>query len=109
MANYLEYQLDDGTTVLVQVSGQAPGGITKVSRGDRLGNVINTVNQKFTDAFASAKQSALALRQQFEELKADEVEVKFGLSATGELGNFAIGQVGAEANYEVTLKWSNKP
>jgi len=38
------------------------------------------------------------------------VEVKFGLKATGEAGNylFAIGKVGVEANYEVTLKWSNQ-
>lgn len=109
MPNFVEYQLDDGGTILIQVPDTPATGITKAGRRDAVGNVINSVNQKFTDAFASVRQSALLLRQQFEALQADEVEVTFGLTATGELGNFAIGQVGAEANYEVTLKWSNKP
>ncbi len=110
MATFIEYKLEDGTTILVQSNQPAQaGGITKASRGDAVGNAINAVNQKFADAFAGVKKSALVLRQQFVELQADEVEVTFGLTATGELGNFAIGQVGAEANYEITLKWSNKP
>lgn len=109
MSNFYEYQLEDGTTVLVQTSQKKPAGLTKVSRGDKVGNVISSVNQKFTDAFAGVKASAVVLRRQLEELQADEVEVTFGLTATGEFGNFAIGQVGAEANYEITLKWKNTP
>ncbi len=110
MPTFIEYKLEDGTTILVQANRPAQaGGITKASRSDAVGNAINTVNQKFADAFAGVKKSAMVLRQQFVELQADEVEVTFGLTATGELGNFAIGQVGAEANYEITLKWSNKP
>jgi hypothetical protein len=110
MGNFIEYQLEDGTTILIQAAQpQQTGGITKASRSDAVGNVINSVNQKFADAFAGVKSSALVMRRQFEELQADEVEVTFGLTATGELGNFAIGQIGAEANYEITLKWSNKP
>ena len=37
--------------------------------------------------------------------QADEVEVSFGLKASGELGSFMIAKVEAEANYSVTLKW----
>ena len=36
----------------------------------------------------------------------DEVEVEFGLKATAELGNFAIGKVNGETNYTVRLKWT---
>jgi hypothetical protein len=36
--------------------------------------------------------------------EADEIEVKFSLKSTGELGNFAVGSLGVEAAYEVTLK-----
>ncbi len=70
--------------------------------------MIIKANQKFHAALAGVKHSATALRQELDELKADEVEVKFGLQTIGELGNFAIGKVGVEANYEVTLKWSNE-
>ena len=107
MATYIEYQLDDDTTLLIETDEQKTGGGTKASR-DKIGNVISSVNQKFEDAFAGVRKSAQVLRHQLEEMQADEVEVTFGLKATGDLGNFAIGKVGAEANYTVKLKWSNK-
>ncbi|MFN8458696.1 MAG: CU044_2847 family protein [Anaerolineae bacterium] len=66
------------------------------------------LNQKFEVAFAGVKKSATILQQQLDELRADEVEETFGLKATGEAGNFAIGQVGVKVNYTVTLKWKNE-
>jgi hypothetical protein len=107
MATFIEYQLDDGTTILVETNEPKTGGVTKASR-DTLGNAIVSVNKKFDAAFVGVKKSAAILREQLEELRADEVEVTFGLKATGEAGNFAIGQIGVEANYTVTLKWSNQ-
>lgn len=41
-------------------------------------------------------------------MDAEQVEITFGVKAMGELGLFAVGKCGAEANYQVTLKWSNK-
>jgi hypothetical protein len=108
MSTFIEYELADGTKVLVEISEPKSGGITKASK-DKVGNVIASASQTFEDAFAGVKKSAQILRQQLEEMKADEVEVTFGLKATGEFGNFAIGQVGAEANYTVKMKWNNKP
>ena len=107
MATFIEYQLEDGTSILVETETQQATGVTKASR-DKVGNVIAQANQKFEDAFKAVKRSALALRQQLEEARADEVEVTFSLKATGEFGNFAIGQVGGEANYTVRMKWANK-
>ncbi len=108
MTTYIEYKLDDDCTLLIETEEPETGGVTKVSR-DKLGNAIVSVNQKFEAAFAGVKKSATILRQQLEELRADEVEVTFSLKATGEAGNFAIGQVGVEANYTVTLKRKNEP
>ena len=56
----------------------------------------------------SIKFQAQVLHEKLHALKADEVEVSFSLSTTGELGTFAVGKIGIEANYEVTLKWENK-
>lgn len=108
MATFIEYQLEDGTTILVETPEPKTGGVTKASR-DPLGNAIVSANKKFEAAFDSVKKSAVIVRRQLEDLRADEVEVVFGLKATGEAGNFAIGQVGVEANYTVTLKWNNRP
>lgn len=107
MATYIKYQMEDGTTILVETTESKVGGVAPAGR-DKIGNIIVSVNQKFEDAFLSVKKSAAVLRQQLEELRADEVEVTFGLKATGELGNFAIGQIGVEANYMVKLKWQNQ-
>ena len=105
MATYVEYELEDGSTVLVEVDAEAAGLVP----ASRTGDAIKKAGKKFEEALDSVKPWAAALRKQLNDLKADEVEVMFGLKATGEAGNFAVGKVGIEANYEVTLKWSNKP
>lgn len=104
MATYIEYELENGGTLLVEVK-DAEGGVVRAARGD--GSVVIKATTKFRAALAGIKHSAALLRQELDELKADEVEVKFGLTTTGELGNFAVGKIGVEANYEVSLKWSN--
>jgi hypothetical protein len=104
MSTFVEYQMEDGTTILVETEQPQPTGVTKASR-DPAGNVIVSVGQRFEQAFEGVKKSVTVLRRQFEEMRADEVEVTFGLKATGEAGNFAIGKVGMEANYTVKLKW----
>jgi hypothetical protein len=107
MTTYIEYQLEDGTTLLIEADEPKVGGVTKASR-DKDGNIVKSAGKKFEAALAAVRSSAAALRAQLEELRADEVTVAFGLKTTGEAGNFAIGKVGMEANYTVTLKWSNK-
>lgn len=106
MSNYVEYELKDGVTILIQATDEERGGVVRASR-DKDGNVIVKAGKKFGDALESIRIQALFMRDKLEDLRADEVEVKFGLTTTGELGNFAVGKVGVEANYEVTLKWSN--
>ena len=105
MATYIEYELEDGSTILIE-SIEEEGGLVQVSAID--GISIRKAREKFEKSLAAIKPWAAALRQQLHDLKADEVEVTFGLKAIGEAGNFAVGKVGAEANYEVTLKWVNR-
>ena len=106
MATYIEYELKDRTTVLVETS-EPEGGVIKAAH-DADGNLVKRATQKFEVALAGVKPWAASLRHQLNDLLADEIEVTFGLKAIGEAGNFAVGKVGGEANYEVTLKWSNK-
>jgi hypothetical protein len=104
MSDYVKCDLGDGTTLLVEaVDGDAGGQIIDATRGFE-GAVVH----KFGEALKSVKASAAALRRELAELSADEVEVKFVLKTTGEFGLFAMGKLGAEANYELTLKWKAK-
>ena len=70
-------------------------------------NVIKA-KKRFGEAMEAVKQAGLSVLEKLHDLQADEVELKFGLVTTGELGNFAVGKIGIEANYEVTLKWAKK-
>ena len=103
MSFYIKYDLGNNVELWIEAdaptSGVAPAGV---------GDLIADAKCKFEDALDGIKQSAMTIREKLSDLRADEVEVSFGIKATGELGNFAIGKVGAEANYEVKLKWTNE-
>ena len=104
---FIEYLLEDGTTILIQAPADLEeSGVIKT--GVEQQGVIQA-EKTFGDALEGVRRQAKELRKKLEDVRADEVEVKFSLTATGELGNFAVGKVGIEANYEVTLKWKNKP
>lgn len=106
-AQFIEYLLEDGTSILVQ----APSDLSEtgpIKTGVEQQGVIQA-EKTFGEALEGVRKQAKELRKKLEDVRADEVEVKFSLTATGELGNFAIGKVGIEASYEVTLKWTNKP
>lgn len=75
---------------------------------DQAGNIIISATKRFQEAFAG-KRPALVVRRQSADARADEVEVGLGVKATGAAGNFAVGHVGAQANYTVKLKWKDKP
>jgi hypothetical protein len=101
MPTYIEYTMEDGSTVLVEAESSM-GGVVKASRG---GVDIVQAGKNFSEALASVRGSLRALIAEMDALKIEEAEVKFGLKAIGEAGVFAVGKVGGEMNYEVTLKW----
>ena len=105
MATYFEYELPDGTKVLVEAVQDQNTVVKASSRGSEEG-VIKT-GEQLGEALGGVGRSAMTLRQTFQSFAADDIEIKFSLKATGEAGIFVIGKVGMEANYEVTLKWKS--
>lgn len=101
MATYIEYQMDDGSTILVE-GEELSGDIVKASRGGV--DVVKTGRQ-FAEAFASVRGSLRVLVAELDTLDLEDAEVKFGLKAIGEAGLLAIGKIGGEMNYEITLRW----
>ena len=103
MPTYVEYELEDGMTILIETPEKQSGGVVLSSRGDE--NKIVKAEKKFREALASAKAQAKLLLAEVEDLHVTEAELKFGLTASAELSNLIIGKLGADVNYEVTLKW----
>ncbi|HLO33348.1 MAG TPA: CU044_2847 family protein [Anaerolineales bacterium] len=102
MSTYIGYTMEDGSVLLVE-SEEGSGDIVKASRQD--GVDVVTTGKTFTAALASVRGSLQALVTELDALKVGEAEVKFGLKAIGEAGIIAVGKVGGEVNYEVTLRW----
>lgn len=106
MPVYIEYSLDDNTTVLIEAPDDLAASVPV--KASAVGERVLKAQKSFDEALESALVSAEAALEKFKILDADEVKLTFGLETTGELGNFAIGKLGVTANYEVTLKWKNK-
>jgi hypothetical protein len=100
MPNYIEYKLEDDSTVLIEVEER--GGVVKASNKS---DESKPSKLNFKQAFASVRMSIKEVMSEFDNLHVEEAEIKFGIKSTGEAGIFAIGKVGGEMNYEVTLKW----
>lgn len=104
MTTYIEYELDENTTILVEAPEDVSGGVVKASRGT--GEVAQVKAKKtFREALKDVKVQARMLVEEIEDLHVEEAEIKFGINTVGEIGNIAIGKVGVGVNYEVTLKW----
>jgi len=101
MPIFIEYDLDDDSTILIE-SSEDIEGVVKAALGEV---AIIKAKKKFTEVLQEVKVQARLLLKELEELHIDEAEIKFGLTTTGELGNMAICKMGMDVNYEITLKW----
>ena len=107
MPKYIEYDLGDGLTVLVEAAEAETGGVVRAA--SRAGeSTIERAQKTFREALVGAKAQAKILIEEIEELHVSEAEIHFGLSVEGELGNIAVGKVGMGVNYDVTLKWKKQ-
>lgn len=107
VARLVEFPLQDGGTVLVQVDEAPPGPAT---RG--LGNrhvVTEQAQQTFEDAIARIQPAAQALISRLRALTdaPDEVGVEFGLELSAEAGAF-IASASTTANFKVSLAWHRR-
>lgn len=102
MKRIVEFPLENGDSILVEVDKQAPTD-DRISLGDE---VAQKAQQTFESALEKVKPVANAIMTKVRSLNepADEVEVKFGLKMSAELGAIVASGT-AEANYEITLKW----
>lgn len=98
---YVEYPTGDGGSVLVEVEDRE-GRIVKAS--NRSGSTVRS-RVDFASAFKHASSSIRELIAGLKDMDIEEADIKFGLKSTGEAGFFAVGKVGGELNYEITLKW----
>lgn len=109
MAQYIQFSTEDGATILVEAAEveASQSGVIKAGLGDKVQDTVVAAKASLEEGLEIVRHNASVFIEKVRGLSdpPDEVEMAFGLKATGELGNFAVAKAGAEASYEVTLKW----
>jgi hypothetical protein len=117
MTNYLRFASGEGEAadVLVEmdaaedlpVASEQNAGLRQWAR-DQSGEAFAVAQSGFEQAVRRAVslnvRAFLAAAEALEEPPA-EMEITFGLKATGEVGNLAVGKVAGESNYQVKMVW----
>jgi len=107
--NYIQYATDDGF-FLVEVDEQSGAssqdGAIKAGLDDRVEETVRKLQIRFEDALDIVNHSAKAFAQKVKSLpeKPDEMEISFGLKATGQ-GDLVIAKAGVEANFNIKIGW----
>jgi hypothetical protein len=105
----VEFPLEDGGTVLVQVADGAPGDVTR-GWGDRDTRVVEQARQSFEQAVARVQPAVQGLLTQLRSLAEapEQIEVEFGLQLSAEVGAFVAG-ASTTGNFKVSMTWRRRP
>lgn len=103
MKHLVEFILEDGGSVVVEVNEPEIGGTVRAGRGDKIDKAKNTFEEAFNKVLPVTKSVIEKLRSVAD--KPDEIEVSFGINLGTEAGAF-IASASVEANFGVTVRWS---
>jgi Trypsin-co-occurring domain 1 len=101
VAEVVRFQVDDGSSVLVEVDEDA-FGVERVSRG---ADGIVEAGRRLTDALGNVRAAAQASVDVLRTLGPDALELQFGVKLAGEAGAI-IAKTTAEGHFSVKLSWS---
>ncbi|WP_230396200.1 CU044_2847 family protein [Streptomyces blattellae] len=103
MAYVGEMLLDDGQIVLLEVAGDGPAGVQRVSRGGVVAGAAETLQQalgRVRPALGAVVDDARSLAR-----PPAEVTVEFGITLSAEAG-VVVAKGSTEAHFTVTMRWS---
>ena len=101
--SYIEFPLEDGTFIVVEVPENEGYGSWRDPSGEgALAKAVNTLEQ----AIDKVKPAAEIVLSKFANLaeRPTEIEIEFGLKLNAQVGAI-IASGSVEANYVVKLKW----
>jgi hypothetical protein len=101
-----EFKLESGGSVLIEIEESNSVAVQRVAN-EKLGEQVVQAKQSFEQALEQVMPVASTVANRLWKgltTPADEIELKFGVKLTSEVGAI-IATVGGEVNFEVTLKW----
>jgi hypothetical protein len=112
VTDYIQFTTEDGATILVEAAKEetVQPGIVKAGLKEEAEKAVAKAQASFEQALEIVRYNATAFIKKVRGLSdpPDEVEMEFGLKATGEVGNFAVAKASAEASYTVKLTWKRE-
>ncbi len=107
MKQLVEFPLEEGGSMMVEVEMEVPEGMEHAALGVR--GVPEKAQKTFEEALEKVKPAATAIIAKLRTLHdpPDEVEVEFGLKMSAEAGAF-LAAAGVKAHYKVTLTWKRE-
>ena len=107
MKRLVEFPLEDGGSILVEVEAEEPEGMVPAARGAK--GVPEKAHQTFEAAMERVRPAAAVIIKKLRALHdpPDEMEVEFGLKMDAKAGA-VVAAAGVEANYKVTLTWKRE-
>ena len=110
----VKFKLEDKSWVYMEVdeklsASQAQGDDDLEGLAGFGDNIIQAASRPLNQSFSAIKSIGNSIIERVKEFNepADEVEVKFGVKMSVDLGA-VIAKGSGEANYEITLKWDNR-
>jgi hypothetical protein len=108
MKHLVEFPLEDGTTIMVEVEESEEEGLKRVSRGS---DIIERAHQTLEQSLERVRPAAQFVLEKLRSMhdSPDEIEVQFGINLNAECGA-VLASASVVANYSVKLKWvKDKP
>ncbi len=105
MKHLVEFPLEEGGSIIVEVDEPESEGTIRAARGDAIVKAKETLEQALNNVLPVTKSIVEKLRSIGN--KPDEIEISFGVKLSTVAGA-VIASASAEANFDVTMHWSAK-
>lgn len=107
MPKYVEFPLESGGSIIIETPEDKKSGTSGFVKGEAAAETPDKARQSFDASAENVRRTADLLVSKLRDLSQppDEMEIYFGLKATGEVGSLVVARSGGETNFNVTLKW----
>jgi hypothetical protein len=102
MKHLVEFPLEEGGNIIVEVDEPEQEGTVRAGRGDTIIKVKETLEEALNHVLPATKSIVEKLRSIGN--KPDEIEINFGVKLSTAAGA-VIASASAEANFDVTVRW----
>src|SRR2546421_12955816 len=102
MKHLVEFSLEEGGSIVVEIDESETGGTVRAGREDKIEKAREPFEEALNKVLPATKTVAEKLRSMTN--RPDEIEVTFGVNLSTMVGAF-IAAASAEANFGVTVRW----